>query len=279
MPSFVATVRGVDVHWKELGEGPPLVLLHGIGDSHRTWSRVAPMLARHRRVLMPDLAGHGLSARPDASYSLDWHAKLIGGWLEHMGLDDVDVVGHSYGGGVAQWMLLDHGERVRRLALVAAGGLGREVSLALRLASAPHLLERVGQPFMTPGTVLALNALRGSYGARDLTRLSFMNGRSGSARAFARSVRDVIDFGGQTRGFFDRSHEIAELPLIGLFWGEDDRIIPIDHAVEAAPRIEGASLVRFPNCGHYPHRETPHRFVMELEAFLSRCPPPRESEP
>lgn len=90
--------RGVDLHWAELGEGRPLVLLHVLADSHLSWSRVAPALAPHRRVLMPDLAGHGLSSRPDASYALKWHAQLITGWLDALALVDADVVGHSYGG-------------------------------------------------------------------------------------------------------------------------------------------------------------------------------------
>src|SRR5690348_9469385 len=103
----VARIRGVDLHWIEAGTGPALVLLHGLGDSHQTWSKVVPVLARRRRVLVPDLCGHGLSARPDAAYTLDWHASILGEWLVELGIEEADVVGHSYGGGIAQWMLLD----------------------------------------------------------------------------------------------------------------------------------------------------------------------------
>src|SRR4051812_41000341 len=116
----ITRIAETDIHWVEAGSGPPLVLLHGLTDSHRTWSRVAPTLARNHRVLMPDLAGHGLSSRPDASYSLAWHAKVIGEWLDSLGIEQTDVVGHSFGGGVAQWLLLERRERVRRLGLVAA---------------------------------------------------------------------------------------------------------------------------------------------------------------
>ncbi len=124
-----ARVLGVDLHWDELGSGRPLVLLHGLCDSLRTWFLVAPTLARSRRVLMLDLAGHGESSRPDASYTLDWHANVVDAWLEMLGLDEVDLVGHSYGGGIAQWMLLRHRKRVRatvpssrRVGLVARWG-------------------------------------------------------------------------------------------------------------------------------------------------------------
>jgi pimeloyl-ACP methyl ester carboxylesterase len=261
-------VEGSDLHWSELGQGRPLVLLHGLCDSHRTWSCVAPLLARARRVLMPDLAGHGLSGRPDASYALEWHARVIGAWLRALCLDDLDLVGHSYGGGVAQWMLLEHRSYIRRLGLVAAGGLGREVGLALRLASIPHLVERLGQPFMAHGTRIALKAAGGAYAPDDIAELARINATPGTARAFARSVRDVIDWRGQRRHFLDRIHEIGDLPPIALFWGERDTVIPLAHAIEATSVIKDATLTRFTGCGHFPHRQDPKRFVRALEAFL-----------
>lgn len=264
----VARIDGVDLHWAELGDGPPLVLLHGLCDSHRTWFPVAARLARRRRVLMLDLAGHGDSSRPDASYSLAWHADLVGAWLERLGLESVDLVGHSYGGGVAQWMLLDHRDRVRRLVLEAAGGLGREVGVALRWASFPVVVERLGQPFMAFGTTRALASAGAAFSAPEIAELAAFNARPGTARAFSRSVRDVIDGRGQHRHFLDRAHEIASLPPIAIFWGDRDPLIPIEHGVAAIDRLDGAEFVRFAGVGHFPHRQVPDRFVDALEAFL-----------
>ena len=266
----ILNVDGCDMHWAEVGQGPPIVLLHGLCDSHRTWSKVAPLLGRSRRVLMLDLAGHGLSERPDASYALEWHARIVGAWLEALGLEDVDLVGHSYGGGVALWMmLLEHRARIRRLALVAAGGLGRDVSFGLRLASIPFVVERFGQPFMARGTRLALSAAGGAYEADEIARLSSMNATAGTARAFARSVRDVIDWRGQHRHLRDGGKELAALPPVALFWGERDPVIPIAHATETASLLGGAPLTRFAGCGHFPHRHEPAGFVHALEAFLN----------
>jgi pimeloyl-ACP methyl ester carboxylesterase len=230
---------------------------------------------------MPDLAGHGLSGRPDASYTLEWHAGVVGAWLRAIDLDDVDMVGHSFGGGVAQWMLLEHRSHIRRLALVAAGGLGREVGLALRLASISHVVERLGQPFMAHGTRMALKAAGSAYAPNDIAELARLNATPGTARAFARSVRDVIDWRGQYRHFLDRAHEVGQLPPIALFWGEDDTVIPLAHAIEAMSVIQGITLTRFSGCGHFPHRQDPERFVLALEAFLdaplafASVPPPK----
>jgi pimeloyl-ACP methyl ester carboxylesterase len=263
-------VEGCDLHWAELGQGPAIVLLHGLCDSHRTWLKAAPMLARSRHVFMLDLAGHGLSERPDASYALEWHARIVGAWLEALGLEDVDLVGHSYGGGVALWMLLlKHRARIRRLALVAAGGLGRDVSVALRLASIPFVVERFGQPFMARGTRLALNAVGGAYEDDEIARLSSMNATAGTARAFARSVRDVIDWRGQHRHLLDGGSELTVLPPVALFWGERDPVIPIAHATQTTSLLRGVPLTRFAGCGHFPHRQEPTGFVHALEAFLN----------
>ncbi|HLK38141.1 MAG TPA: alpha/beta fold hydrolase [Polyangiaceae bacterium] len=263
-----ARVGGVDLHWDEIGTGRPLVLLHGLCDSHRTWFPVASALSRTRRVLMLDLPGHGESSRPDAPYTLAWHAGIVGTWLEELDLREVDLVGHSFGGGVAQWMLLGHRERVRRLGLVSAGGLGRDVAVSLRWASFPLLVERFGQPFMAFGTTRALRAAGGAFTDEEIAILAKFNSTPGTARAFSRSVRDVINARGQHRHFLDHAHEVASLPPIAVFWGDRDPLIPIAHGIEAVSLLEGAMFTRFEGVGHFPHRQQPARFVAALEAFL-----------
>jgi len=259
------------VHWAELGEAAhatPLVMLHGLNDCYRTWRQVAPPLARGRRVLMPDLPGHGLSGRPDASYELSWYAHLMARWLDTAGVERADVVGHSFGGGVAQRMLLECPQRIRRLVLVSSGGLGREIALSLRLASIPLVVERLGQPFMGPCTRLALKATGDVISREDMARLSVMNAQRGSARAFARTVRDVIDWRGQRRTFFQRAAELRGLPAIAVFWGDRDVVIPISHAEALAKSVDGVSVTRFAGCGHYLHHEKPDELVDALRTFL-----------
>ncbi len=272
-----ATIEGIRVRWAELGVQPesrvPLVLLHGLYDCHLTWKHVAPELARDRRVLMPDLPGHGLSDRPDASYELGWYARVVARWLESLGIAQVDVVGHSFGGGVAQMLLLECPKRIRRLVLVASGGLGREIRALLRLASAPGVVEGLGQRFMGLGTRLALRA-DGCFTEVEIRELAEMNAAPGSARAFARTVRDVIDWRGQRRGFFDRAHEITPIPPIAVLWGVRDKVIPVDHGRMFAERVEGVVFVPFERCGHYVHRESPRDFVRIVRELLE-MPSPR----
>jgi pimeloyl-ACP methyl ester carboxylesterase len=262
------TPDGTFLHWEELGAGRPLVLLHGISDSHRSWRSVAQALASTHRVFMLDLAGHGLSGRPDASYELDWHAGVVGRWIDHLGLDEIDLVGHSFGGGVAQFLLLSHGERVRRLGLVAPGGLGHEVSLGLRLLTLPGA-ERVVQPFLGIGTSVALRTAGAPrLSPEDRRWVVWANSAPGTARALVRTVRGVIDLRGQYRHFLERAHEVSQLPPVAVYWGERDPVLPVAQAYRAVAQIKGARLTTFPGCGHFPHLEQPDAFIGALASFL-----------
>jgi pimeloyl-ACP methyl ester carboxylesterase len=266
-----ATVDGVELHWAELGEPgarPPLVLIHGIADSHLTWRRVAEPLASNRLVLMPDLPGCGRSGRPDASYTLQWHAHIMARWLEHLELQSVDVVGHSFGGGVAQMLLLDCPQRIRRMVLVASGGLGREVGFWLKFATFPYFVERFGQPFMSFGTRRSLQRLHPHESDEDVRALSEMNAVRGTARAFSRTVRDVINFRGQTRHFMHHARELKQLPPIAVLWGEGDALIPSTHGRSLLERLDGVLLESFPDCGHYVHQDRRQEFVRATRAFL-----------
>jgi pimeloyl-ACP methyl ester carboxylesterase len=259
------------LHWVEFGKSsgkPPLVLLHGLNDCYLSWSRLAPALAQDRCVLVPDLPGHGLSERPDATYALRWYARVMARWLDVLGLDTIDLVGHSLGGGVAQVMLVECPERIRRLGLVSSGGLGREVAVALRLASIPYVIERFGQPFMGVATRLALKIGGDALSEEETARMCAMNRQDGSARAFARTVHDIIDWRGQRHTFFEGERELSRLPSIAVFWGDCDAIIPIAHARALAAHVDGIRVVFFKGCGHYPHRQQPDAFVTALRAFL-----------
>jgi pimeloyl-ACP methyl ester carboxylesterase len=243
-----------------------MVLLHGLCDSHRTWRKVAPLLARGRRVLMPDLPGHGMSDRPDASYEVEWYADLIGAWIEALGLEAIDLVGHSFGGGVAQALLTTHASRVRHLALVSAGGLGREVNIGLRLWSTSGLAERVAQPFLSRGTRIGLSTLVRGIEPDEIDMLSWMNGMPGSARSLSRTVRGVIGWRGQKQQFLDRVHEIERLPALGVFWGDKDNVVPAHHA-NALTATLAVAITRFRGVGHFPQLECPDALADALDAF------------
>jgi pimeloyl-ACP methyl ester carboxylesterase len=194
---------------------------------------------------------------------------LVAAWLDHLGITCCDVVGHSYGGGVAMWMLLYRAALVRRLALVAPGGLGRDVAMELRLASLPFVTEHCGQPWMGAVTRLLLCLNGHELPPQERAQLLRFNTSPGTARAFARTTRDVIRLRGQTRQFLDRAAELPLLPAMGLFWGERDRIIPIQQGEALAAALEHCSLRRFVGAGHFLHWERSAELSRALLEYFS----------
>jgi pimeloyl-ACP methyl ester carboxylesterase len=167
------------------------------------------------------------------------------------------------------WLLLHRAAAVRRLALVAPGGLGQEVAFELRLASLPFFTERLGQPWMGAVTRLLLSLNGRSLSTAQRAELLRFNTEPGTARAFARTVRDVISWRGQTRQFLAGADAAGKLPPIALFWGENDRIIPIRQGEELAAVLENCSLRRFPGAGHFLHWEQPHALAGALLEYLA----------
>lgn len=262
---------GTTIAWMEVGEGPPLVLLHGLADSHRTWRFVAPLLAKRFRVLMVDLPGHGFSDRPDAPYTLSWYADTIGRWMDAVRLERAHFCGHSYGGGVAQWMLIDHRDRIERLALVASGGLGQEVGTALRLAALPLARPLLESPLYGPITALFTRWTLPAFArddARELQRLARMNRAPRTGRAFRRTLTGCIGLRGQRVQMWDHISNISTLPQLALFWGSRDSIIPIQHAHDAIGRLANVTVTVYPSCGHLVHLEMPERLAEGVVSFL-----------
>src|SRR5256714_4389561 len=116
---------------------PAVVLLHGIAGSSHTWDGVVPLLTPELRVVAPDLLGHGLSAKPRGDYSLGAFASGVRDLLDLIDLEQVTVVGHSLGGGVAMQFAYQFPERCERLVLASPRGLGREGPPLLRAATLP----------------------------------------------------------------------------------------------------------------------------------------------
>jgi len=254
-------------------ERRPLVLVHGLSDSCRTWNRIAPALAAGRRVVALDLPGHGRSARPDAPYDVAWYAGVIAEWIRSLDIQEFDLIGHSLGGGIAMRVLPELPGRVQRLALVAAGGLGLEVALPLRLTATTGALELAAPMLLGAGTHAGIFVLGGEFSAPERRYLAWANARPGTARALARTLRSAVDLRGQREHLLDHTQRIGDLPPIAVFWGDRDPVIPASHAVEVTRYLEGVTVRRFAGVGHYPHREAVAQIVPELLRFLDEPQP------
>jgi pimeloyl-ACP methyl ester carboxylesterase len=270
-------VHGYRRAFRMLGEGPPILLIHGIGDSSQTWSGVMRTLAERHTVIAPDLLGHGDSAKPRADYAIAAYACGMRDLLTVLGVDRVSVIGHSLGGGVAMQFAYQFPERCERLALVSSVGMGREVHPVFRLASGPgatmgmYLLTRPG---VRAAVRLATPLLRATGGAGlgpdlDYAISRYQNFGDPTARgAFLRTIRAGVDLRGQAITMLDRSYLTQSLPTL-IVWGTRDGIIPVRHAEVAHAALPGSQLEIFERAGHFPHHDDPERFVKVIEGFLS----------
>jgi pimeloyl-ACP methyl ester carboxylesterase len=273
------SIHGHDIGYRMAGEGPALLMIHGIAGSSRAWREVMPTLAHHYTVIAPDLIGHGQSDKPVGDYSLGAYAGGMRDLLGVLGVERATMVGQSFGGGVALQLAYQHPECCERLVLVDSGGLGREVSWVLRLMTLP------GTELIMPALFPSLVRERGNDISRMLYRRGVRMGRIGemwsayasltksaNRQAFVRTIRAVIDPGGQTVSAMDRLHLAAQLPTL-IVWGKNDTIIPVSHAHAAHEAIPGSRLEIIDDCGHFPHVEDPERFLDVLLEFLEATEP------
>ncbi|MFC4507250.1 MULTISPECIES: alpha/beta fold hydrolase [Streptomyces] len=274
------TVHGYRRAFRMAGEGPALVLIHGIGDSSATWGRLIPDLARTHTVVAPDLLGHGASDKPRADYSVAAYANGVRDLLTTLGIESATLVGHSLGGGVAMQFAYQFPERTERLILVSAGGVGREVNPALRLVSLPgaHLaLSALRLPGMRlqVGLVVSLMKLLDTdlgQDAPDLLNLVDALPDETSRNAFIRTLRAVVDWRGQVVTMLDRCYLTAGMPTM-LLWGDRDSVVPVRHAYGAHEAMPGSRLEIFEGAGHFPFHSDPARFRSLVEEFTSTTAP------
>ncbi|MCW2500102.1 MAG: putative hydrolase [Frankiales bacterium] len=258
-----------------IGTAPVLWLVHGIGDSSRTWEQVVPLLARTHTVVAPDLLGHGESDKPRADYSIGGFANGIRDLMVVLGIPSATVVGHSLGGGVALQFAYQYPERVERLVLVASGGLGAEVHPVLRAAALPGASTAIGlsghptfrRPVMGASRCLARLGLLDRSDVEEVAQVwEALRDRSTRA-AFLRTLRAVVDVRGQSVTSRDRLYLTAAIPTL-LVWGQRDPILPVQHARAAADALPGARLEVVARAGHLPHKTCPQGFCDSLLTFV-----------
>lgn len=225
-------IDGVRIRYRLLGDGPPAVLVHGLSGSWRWWSPVAESLAERRSVYVLDLPR--LGRRLPASELVVW----LGRWLGAVGLEQVDLVGHSLGGLVAAELAARRPACLRRLALVAPAGIpcGRGLlGQSLRLVETLYELRK---QFPT----IAVDALR--TGPLGLLRgATFVSDRDLRAELASVRVRSL------------------------LVWGERDRLLPTRFADEWQRLLPGSRVVVLP-CGHVPMWEVPEQLTKCLLGFF-----------
>ncbi|HEX9097263.1 MAG TPA: alpha/beta fold hydrolase [Candidatus Dormibacteraeota bacterium] len=286
-PSFqskTVTIDGINLHYLSGGSGPPLVLVHGLGSSAAVefYYNLEPLAAYHR-VLAIDLPGFGRSDKPALAYTIELFVRAVSDLMASEGVERAAVMGVSMGGRVALGLALETPEKVERLVLVDALGIGaprrvlaysilltrglgeltlRGTARALRQMN-PVVIRRFwGWYLKRPNRVNTIwsderIANHGNLLARPEYRAAYLS----ALRSIAgmRELRDGV-------GVEDRLADLR-MPTL-LIWGGHDHIFPVNHAQAARDRIPNGRLEIFDDSGHTPQMEEPERFNRLVLDFL-----------
>jgi pimeloyl-ACP methyl ester carboxylesterase len=265
----VASVLGYRMAYVTGGAGEPIVFLHGLGQSSSTWETILPPLAHHFRVFAVDMLGCGRSDKPRIDYSLWALATYTRYFMDAVGIERAHLVGHSLGGGIAMHAAFQYPERVDRLALMATGGLGRDLRLLLRIATLPGaslalagLTSPLWMRFVEQVRISKLTVPL----ARENMRMWVRLGDADHRRVFMRMLHGVCNITGQTVSAVERL-PLMRQPVL-LVWGERDNTIPPIHARRAAALIQNCQLEILSGCKHYPPLEKPEVVAPLLDRFL-----------
>jgi magnesium chelatase accessory protein len=279
-------VEAGELRWLvlDMGQGPPLLLLHGTGAATHSWRGLAPILARRFRVIAPDLPGHGFTDTPEASgRTLPSVAKAVGELLRVLGVSPAFAVGHSAGAAILVRMALDGWIAPAGIVSLNGAFIGFRGPLGQLFSPLAKLL--VLNPF-----VPAVFAWRASDGAMVERLLSETGSRldPDGVEFYRRLVRNPGHVAGALGMMaawdlrpLERDLPALRVPLF-LVAASRDRTVSPEQAREVRSRVRSAELIRLDGLGHLAHEEDPERvagLVTELAERVGVLPPPAEARP
>ncbi len=258
------TVEGTRVRYLDVGEGPPVVLLHGFASSIENWVTVIPVLQKSHRVLAIDLKGFGWTDRPVGDYSPAAQASLLRAVMKERGIDKAAIVAHSWGSSVALAFALAYPEATERLALYDAWVYEQQLPSMFQMARTKGLGEvlfglfysergdeRLALAFFDPEVVPEKLV--------DDVELAMQ--RPGTRAAALEAVR------GMRFTDVEAKYATVTAPTL-LLWGREDQVTPPSIGERLARQLPHAKLVVYPRCGHFPMIEALAESNRALMAFL-----------
>jgi pimeloyl-ACP methyl ester carboxylesterase len=254
------TVFGEAIHYFDMGSGPVVVLLHGLGSRKEDWLPVLEPMAQKFRLLVPDQIGFGRSDKPLLDYSIQTYVDFLNEFLRQLKVEKASLVGESLGGWIAGLYVAEIGGGahlipVEKLVLVDAAGLKQDKPI----------------PDLNPSSLAAMRGLMEavfcdtSWLNEDALRKIFTDKLAAHDGYTVRSLLGNPALG--TERLDDRLASIKVPTLVA--WGKQDKLLPIGAGERYAAGIAGAKLVSFEKCGHVPPIEKTEEFVTAVAAFLS----------
>jgi pimeloyl-ACP methyl ester carboxylesterase len=276
LPHRLVDVGGVPTYVVDAGEGPPVLLIHGYGDTADGWRRVVPPLLRSNRVIAIDVPPFGRSGQPEAKKLLDYYKDFVPALMDELGVAQATVIGHSLGGAISLHLTLDHPERVTRLGLVAPAGLAKappwwwhvlagygpawKTALSLPSPLTPILIREGMKRFLDWRLFHDPRKLED-----DIAHLVAMHSGPKDFDRLLAAGRCCLD---SYSGALLESSATIEVP-VWMVWGRHDGLVPAENARAFSQIHPTAQVHVFEDCGHYPQIELPSRFNRLLRRWMA----------
>ncbi len=241
------------VHYLEAGQGPVLVLVHGLGSSSEVWRDSMRLLARRYRVVALDLPGYGKSDKPRADYSIEYHAAALNDFIDALGAGKVALVGNSMGGWISAITALNHPEKVSHLILVDSAGLRSDKFPSINLNPATKEEMRT--------LLLAL------FADKSFVTEKIVNDQWEYRKDIRSTVQATLESLKTKLPLLDDRLKNIKVPTL-IIWGREDALTPLADAERFAKGIPGSKLVVIDNTGHIPQVEKPAIFYRAVKGFV-----------
>lgn len=264
-----AELKGSRMRYFVGGEGPPLILVHGLGGAAANWTELAPLLVSNHRLLVPDLPGHGGSEALPAVSGLEPFADRVAALAALEGMLPAPVVGHSLGGAVVLRLALRHPDDVSAVVLAAAAGLslgsiwGRQLQSVFSTVRPGRLAAR-WRGLVSRSLLLR----RFVFGFVSVADPGSLTNEAVEGFLAAQLLHTDVDSAWQALRADDPRQELEAVrcPVLVL-WGAEDVQLPLDDAFEYARRLR-APLRVIPGCGHLLIGERPDACADAIDDFL-----------
>jgi len=263
------------IHYYEKGEGQPLLLVHGMGQSLYTWRENIDFFAENGfRVIAPDMAGFGYSGHLNIYYTIEENALVIGAFLDALRIRKTHIIGFSTGALSALQFAAANPKKADKLVLVSSGGPNEHYPLSLKL-----LTTRLGAFYFkhifreaTARSVLSEGYFDATQLTGDVLAGYYEPLRSKEVRETL--VRCMLHFDDT----FVRSHLKGIKKQVLIFQGTEDRLHNDEVVRAVTTPLQNKRYVRIRNCAHFVHEEKPERFNKETLAFLTEPEKPQTFE-
>ncbi|HHW95490.1 MAG TPA: alpha/beta fold hydrolase [Mogibacterium sp.] len=253
-------------NYHDQGEGFPVIFIHGSGPGVSAWANwrlIIPKISPYRRVLAPDMVGFGYTERPEGvEYTMDNWVQQMVDFMDALGIAQADLVGNSFGGGLALAMAVEYPERVRKLILMGAMGVNFPITEGLDAVwgytPSPENMLRMLDLFVDDK----------SYANQELANIRY---EASIEPGFQEAFSSMFPAPRQRWVESMAKHEsrISEIkhPTL-IVHGREDQVIPVDNAYKLINMIDNAQLHIFGHTGHWTQIERAHSFANLVNLFL-----------